>query len=99
MTKLEDLQENPPEYARGVNNLLTWSANYDHPTPAALFLDIIGYSDEEMGEPLFDLKVIPQRFGYLEIDQLADALKEYAARPTDVMEYVSAYLGAEMGDE
>lgn len=99
MSKLEDLQENPPKECEETAALLRWSINYDHPTPAALFLDIIGYSDDHFGEPLFDLRKVSERFGYLECDYLADALKEYAQRPGPVMEYVSAYLEAEGGDE
>lgn len=98
MPTLEELQEAPPDYAKETAQLLSWSANYDHPTPAALFLDIIGYSDEHMGEPLFDLRKVSERFGFMEIGYLADALNEYANRPGDVMEYVVAYLDAEMGE-
>jgi hypothetical protein len=92
---LDDLQEDPPAYAKETCDLFRWSVNYDHPTPAALFLDIIGYSDEEYGEPMFSLKDCPERFGYMEIGMLADALKEYADDPTRVMEYVKEYLAAE----
>lgn len=95
---LEQLQESPPKGCTETAALLSWSVNYDHPTPAALFLDIIGFSDEEFGEPLFDLRQIPERFGYLEISYLADALKEYANSPLTVMEYVRAYLEAEMDE-
>lgn len=95
---LEVLQENPPTYAEGVARLFSWSANYDHPTPAALFLDIIGYSDEQFGEPLFDLSQITGRFGYVEIGMLAKALDEYSDRPGDVMEYVEQYLAAEVAE-
>ena len=50
-----DLIENPPSCAESVARLWSWSENYDYPTPATLFLDLIGYSDEEIGEPLFDM--------------------------------------------
>ena len=80
-----DLIENPPSCAESVARLWSWSENYDYPTPATLFLDLIGYSEEEIGEPLCDLRKI--RLGYLEIDMLADALKEYADRPQDVYDY------------
>ena len=83
-----ELLDKAPAYAEATARLWSWSENYDYPTPASLFLDLIGYSDEHVGEPLFDLRQVANRLGYLEIDMLANALKEYADRPGDVMEYV-----------
>ena len=83
-----ELLDKAPTYAEATARLWSWSENYDYPTPASLFLDLIGYSDEHVGEPLFDLRQAANRLGYLEIDMLANALKEYADRPGDVMEYV-----------
>jgi hypothetical protein len=89
------LLENAPSYAEGVADLFHWSTNYDYPTPATLFLDLIGYSDKHFGEPMFDLKHVPGRLGYLELGKLAKALDEYSDRPSDVLEYVQQLLDAE----
>jgi hypothetical protein len=91
----EELIDNAPGYAEGVSSLWSWSGNYDYPSPASLFLDLIGYSDEHFGEALCDLTKMSPRLGYLELDLLADALKEYADRPGDVMEYVELLLQTE----
>jgi len=98
MASLEELQENPPSYAQETAELFRWSANYDHPTPAALFLDLIGFSAENLGEPLFDLNKVSERLGFMEPRMLGGALTEYANRPPEVMEYVEAYLAAEAAD-
>ena len=35
-----------------VDDLFSWSVNCNYPTPATLFLDLIGYSEEQFGERL-----------------------------------------------
>ena len=74
--------EKPPTYGKDTAALMEWSLNYDFPSPMSLFLDMIGYSEEELGERLCADKW--PGLGYLELDYLADALKEYAHRPLDV---------------
>jgi hypothetical protein len=61
-----------------------------------LFLDLIGWSEDELGEPLYSLK--NASLGYVELGKLAEALTEYADRPHDVREYVDALMAAESGD-
>jgi hypothetical protein len=51
-----------------------------------VFLDLIGYSDNHFGEPL--VKDASKVLGYLEIDYLGDALKEYAKNPDDVLKWI-----------
>lgn len=115
--------ENPPEYAKGVAALASWSENYDHPTPYTLFCDLIGFSWEEFGECQFlphmrrpgplpawaryfevddprhfariHASLISARMGHMELGMLADALAEYAERPTDVLAYVRRIQDAE----
>jgi hypothetical protein len=63
--------------------------NYDisKGTPYHIFLDLIGYSDEHYGESLY--KGEPRAvLGYVELDYLADALKEYATNPQCVSDYI-----------
>jgi hypothetical protein len=85
-----DLYENPPKEAAETSALAEWSLNYDHKTgnPYQIFLDLIGYSEGEYGEKLFNGKFF-QVLGYMEIDYLADALKEYADNPTAVLNFVA----------
>ena len=79
--------ENAPAYCSDVADLWHWSTNYDTGKgPITLFLDLIGWSEDEIGEPLFDLR--SAGLGYLELDKLADALKQYTDRPTDVRAWV-----------
>ena len=83
-----DVIETAPTYAKAVARLWAWSENFDYPSPASFFLDLIGYSDDNYGEPLTSMSDVPKKLGYLELDMLADALKEYAERPIDVGDYV-----------
>ena len=83
--------ENAPAYASDVADLWYWSTNYDAGRgPITLFLDLIGWSEENIGEPLYNLK--DASLGYVELDKLAKALTQYADRPTDVMEWVEGLL-------
>lgn len=75
--------------------LYEWSLNYDtQKGPFTLFLDVIGYSQEEYGLPLFDFRT--SALGYLEMDYLADALKEYARIGQDADDFVRSILRAEI---
>jgi hypothetical protein len=83
------------DQARGlVDDLWQWSENYQFPTPASLFLDLIGYSTDEFGEPLCSGGA--PNLGYREHHLLGWALLAYAHRPADVLERVGELLTAEM---
>ena len=84
------LEETAPQGCENVQDLYSWSSNYDAGKgPFTLFLDLIGWSEDELGEPYASL-------GY--VGKLAEALTEYADRPHDVREYVDALMAAESGD-
>jgi predicted AlkP superfamily pyrophosphatase or phosphodiesterase len=95
MTKtLWDLLETPPANCEAIANLVSWSMNEDARTGTALlaFLDLIGYSAEHYGEPQNHPNYRP---GYLEMDYLADALKEYADNPGDAWDFVCEIVTAD----
>lgn len=87
-----DVLDNPPRGCDAVSTLFSWSTNCEHPTPAALFADMIGVSEDIFGEPL--ARSLPG-LGYIEIDYLADALKQYAERPNEVRAYTEKLLNAD----
>lgn len=88
------LTEDPPDYAKETASLYHWSTNFDPGKgPFTLFLDLIGWSDENIGEPLYSLKDV--RLGYLELHYLADALKEYTENPHSVAAFVDELMEAE----
>ena len=90
------LIDEAPGYAEKVATLWDWSENHEYPTPATLFLDLIGYSLEEHGYLLCaDMGKVITRLGYLELSMLGQALDEYATRPLDVIEFVEQLLEAE----
>jgi hypothetical protein len=91
-----DLIENPPANVVEVNELIHWSMNYDIKTgtPYHLFLDLIGYSFDNYGGSLY--KGNPRNvLGFMEIDYLGDALKEYATNPQAVEAWIEALIDAE----
>ena len=85
-----ELLDNAPDYAQHTATLIRWSENYDHPSHYSLFLDIIGFSDEEYGGYICQGSYAEtmSRFGYLECSHLAQALEEYSNRPQDVIAYI-----------
>ena len=83
--------ENAPDYASATSDLWHWSTNYHAGRgPITLFLDLIGWSEENVGEPLYNMR--EASLGYLELSKLAGALQEYAARPTDVRAWIDGLL-------
>ena len=85
-----------PAHVEKIATLWDWSANCEYPTPATLFLDLIGYTLEEHGELLCgDMAKVINRLGYLELSMLGSAMDEYATRPLDAIEFIEALLDAE----
>ena len=77
-----------------MQDLYSWSLNYDAGTgPFTLFLDLIGYSMEEIGVRLYDMDKM--LLGYVELSKLAAALESYCTHLHDVTAYVAALMAAE----
>lgn len=91
----EMLEQDAPAGCSAIQDLYSWSLNYDAGKgPMTLFLDLIGWSDEQIGEPpLYSLE--DASLGYVELDKLGLALREYAESPQNVREYVDKLLEAE----
>ena len=76
-----------------IETLYNWGQNFDNVTnPFAVFLDLVGYTDEYFGTKL----AAPANNGYLELDFIADALKEYVVRPDDAQTFIQALLDSEI---
>jgi hypothetical protein len=82
------IYEDPRKGAEETTALFEWSRNYDYPSPATLFLGLIGWDD-------MDQLVQGVALGYMELDYLGDALKEYANNPLGVRDAVTELLEAE----
>ena len=93
----EMLDTTHPEYVKELVSLINWSQNCESPTPLHLYLDIVGWSYENLGERLCQNKL--PNLGYLEIGFLASALEEYTNRPSDVMAWFEELGEAEFGEE
>lgn len=71
-----------------ISALYEWAQNYDFPSPWAVYLDLIGFSQEELGTRLWTDK--RSYLGYLELDHLADALLEYSSIGQDAWDFTLA---------
>jgi hypothetical protein len=82
------IYEDPRKGAEHTTALFEWSRNFNYPSPATLFLGLIGWEDTDQ---------LPQgvALGYMELDYLGDALKEYANNPLGVRDAVTELLEAE----
>ena len=93
----EMLEEEAPPGCFAIQDLYSWSLNFESGKgPMTLFLDLIGWSEDNIGEALYDVQNLG--LGYVELDKLGAALTAYASRPQDVREYVDALLEAESQD-
>lgn len=91
------LEEDAPKGCESVQDLYSWSTNYDPGKgPFSLFLDLIGYSEDEFGEDVYNMR--DRSLGYLELSKLASALESYSVDPHGVREYVDLLMRAEAGD-
>lgn len=71
-----------------IDALAHWSENFTHPTPFALFLDLIGWSEDTYGERLCGDR--PPALGWVEASKLAAALDAWADHPREVEAAVAA---------
>lgn len=89
-----ELLEDPPRTCDDIANLYSWSTNYDAGKgPFTLFLDLIGWSQDNLGEKLYDMT--NASLGYVELDKLARALMEYNLNLNDCTRFIDALIGAE----
>lgn len=78
-----------------VNDLYRWGLNYDtNQNPFNVFLDLIGYSEEQYGEKLAPKAVLD----YTAADYVGDALKIYAIRPYDVEFFIQLLIEREIAE-
>ena len=90
------LGERAPAGCSDIQDLYSWSLTYDAGKgPFTLFLDLIGWSEDELGETLYNLT--SASLGYMDLAQLADALNQYVDAPVSVRVYVDALMAAEDG--
>lgn len=94
---LEQVLEEGACYFPEIHALYNWTLNYEAGKgPFTLLVDLVGYTAEEYGEPLYNLQ--NAQLGYLELDYLADALKEYADKGQDAYDFIVRILEAEAGE-
>lgn len=88
------LLESPPVGTANVASLYSWSLNYDAGKgPFPLFLDLIGWSQDHLGDALYSLS--DASLGFRELHELRDALSDYLVDPYAVGAFVDALMSAE----
>lgn len=81
-----------------IGDLYSWSLNFGSgQNPFCLFLDLIGFSEDHYGCPLFTGNA-SMILGYKEQDMLADALSANAEDPSSCESMIQHLLDAEMGE-
>jgi len=93
ITEFQMQRQERTQSTAAVSALFDWSQNYSFPSPASLFLDLIGHSEETLGERLCSNS--QPSMGYLELDLLGKALVAYAEHPSTVWDHVDQLLAAE----
>lgn len=78
-----------------IQDFFDWSENHDYPSPFTLFLDLIGYSQEEFGETFTTLDQVVNKLGYLELGYLGEALVTYSDRPQESLDFIALLLKIE----
>jgi len=94
---LEQLLEEGESKFPEIVALYNWTLNHEAGKgPFTLLIDLIGYTAEEYGEPIYNLK--DAQLGYLELDYLGDALKEYATKGQEAYDFIVRILNAEAAE-
>jgi hypothetical protein len=92
-----EIYESPNKGAEETTALFEWSRNFDAgKTPATVFLALISY--EMDGEPFALPNMTTACLGFMELDYLGDALKEYANNPETVSDAIAELLEAECNE-
>ena len=87
------LEDETKKHPKRTKELFDWSLNYDHKDrPFNLFLDIIGYSEDNYGHPMYDGTT---RLGYVEADYLGKALMEWANKPQQIEDWITELMSCE----
>lgn len=95
--KYDKMLNDPVRNVDRVAKLISWSENYDYPSPFTLFLDLIGWSEQEFGER--QCKDKWPTLGYLEVSMLGEALQQYSENPDEVNFWLGDLLAAEYEDD
>jgi len=84
-----------PDFAVAIARCWNWSFNFNNFEPFRMLLDLIGFSEGEYGENLHDLNKDAST-GLIELNMIADALKEYANRPSDCEDWIRDLIEIEI---
>ena len=69
-----------------IKALFDWSSNFEvSKNPYCLFLDLIGYSEQNYGVKCYQGKHLGEHLGYKEMCMLGDALKTFESNGYDAV--------------
>lgn len=98
LANCQDYLERVPTRFEHVKGLIEWSLNWwgQGASPLTVFCILTGIDERYTGDYGWDYPV-DMPLGYVELDYLGEALREYATNPVDVEAYVLGYLEVEIG--
>lgn len=95
-TNVWEYTEAAPAFVGAIAELWSWSLNYDwgdSRRPFPLFLDLIGYSQDNYGAKSSVWAVSEcGGFGWIELDLIGKALCEYADRPRECDDWLDGLM-------
>jgi hypothetical protein len=95
MTDMWEFLERGTTTAPKTQEVYEWSLNYDPGKgPFSLLLDLIGWSEENLGQPCYR----GGNLGWKEAVLLADSLTEWADNPHGVEEWITEMIRYEVGE-
>ena len=108
-TNIWDYVEAAPGFVSAIADLWSWSLNYDHSDPRRpfpLFLDLVGYSEEQYGcrlstwgrNELGGGGGAVEGLGWIELDKLAKALLEYTDRPRECDDWLTGLMSGDLDE-
>jgi hypothetical protein len=108
-TTIWEYVEAAPGFVSAIADLWGWSLNYDHQDPRRpfpLFLDLVGYSEEQYGCRLStwgrneqgSFGGAVEGLGWIELDKLAKALLEYTDRPRECDDWITGLMSGDLDE-
>jgi hypothetical protein len=108
-TTVWEYVEAAPAFVGAIAELWSWSLNYAHNDPRRpfpLFLDLVGYSQEQYGFGLsswnngenYRQNNCPEGLGWIELDKLGKALLEYADRPRECDDWLTGLMSGDLDE-
>lgn len=85
----------PPAACQRIAILFSYSGHmeYEYPTPADLFLDLVGFRLTKESPPrVSDLRAMVNKLNYMSVSMIGQAMDEFAREPEKAMAYIELWF-------